>query len=102
MTELIDTYNLPRPSVQWWPFRYGYMWRIRAYRAYTSGRCSPLALVEDDDGKYFEAIITGPAEHPDDTWTVRAVNRKGIPTYEVKARQIKEIQCDRFAAGYNC
>ncbi|WP_299632365.1 hypothetical protein [uncultured Roseobacter sp.] len=90
-----------RPPVQWWPFRPRYLRRIYQYKAFTTGRCSPMVLVKDTDGTRFAADVLRPARHADDTWTVRA-DEPGNRIYEIETKQILDVDCARVQAGYEC
>lgn len=102
MSEAVHTARYDQPPVQLWPIRLRYIRRMRQYLSFTTGRCSPMALVDDLEGNRFEAIIVRPAKHAEDTWKVRAINRSGFPEYEVTTSQILDIECGRVVAGYEC
>ncbi|MEM9360474.1 MAG: hypothetical protein AAGB04_30215 [Pseudomonadota bacterium] len=94
----------PKPvKIQWWPFSFRYVRRVRQYNSFCTGsRCSPAALVREPSGEHFASNILRAPKHKDDTWDVLAYHRKGMPTLTVSTDQIVDIECARVVAGYEC
>ncbi|MGR3512577.1 MAG: hypothetical protein ACU0GG_07410 [Paracoccaceae bacterium] len=87
--------------MQWWPFRPKYLRLLHAYRAYTTGRCAPAALVRRNDGTFTATDIIEAPDHPEDTWLVQPFWGKAGPE-RVRTRDIVDIECARVVAGYEC
>ncbi len=90
----------PQPDVKWWPFRPRYLRLMSAYRSYTTGRCSPSALVRRPDGTFTKTDVLAPPENVDDTWLVQPYWSGGPE--RVPTKDIVDIQCSRVVAGYEC
>lgn len=99
--QIVTRGDYPQPETQWWPFRPKYLYLLSWYRTYTTGRCSPAALVRRPDGTYSKTDVLAAPEHPDGTWLVQPFLGETGPE-RVGTKDIVEIECARVVAGYEC